>query len=561
MAKRLHLSSRHRSVLKGLLQQHLPDVEAWAYGSRVNGRSHEGSDLDLALRARDLTKIPAKQLADFKDAVCESAIPFLVEVRDWARLSEDFQRKIERAGVVLTGQLSKPGTLHGAAESDSTAAQPDRTTNALEEMCDLIVDCPHFTPDWTDSGHVVIRNQNIRNGRLNLSNPSFTHDEDFRRRIERARPRAGDIIFTREAPMGEVCMVPSGLECCLGQRQVLIRPSKDSSGNYLLYALQSPAVRRQVFWNEGTGSTVSNVRIPVLRDLRIPRLGSGEAAVADFLTALDDKIELNRRMNETLEAMARALFKSWFVDFEPVRAKIEGRDTRLCQPIADLFPIQLVETELGPLPQGWEISTTGKEIDSFGGGTPSTKEPAFWEQGAHAWATPKDLSNLSSLSLQGTSRQITDAGLKKISSGLLPVGTVLLSSRAPIGYLAIAEIPTAVNQGFIAMVCQKRLSNLFVLFWCASNLNNIRRIAGGSTFAEINKKAFRSMPMVVPPAPILDAFESVVRPQYDRIAFMTKEIAALIQTRDALLPKLISGEIRVPQAEEAVLAAMGDTDA
>ena len=113
----------------------------------------------------------------------------------------------------------------------------------LDEMCDLIVDCPHFTPEWTTSGYLVIRNQNIRDGRLDLSESSYTHLEDFQRRVRRAKPRAGDIIFTREAPMGEVCLLPENLECCLGQRQVLLRPARDVDNRYLFYALRSPTVR------------------------------------------------------------------------------------------------------------------------------------------------------------------------------------------------------------------------------------------------------------------------------------------------------------------------------
>ena len=176
-----------------------------------------------------------------------------------------------------------------------------------------------------------------------------------------------------------------------------------------------------------------------------------QRAIAHILGTLDDKIELNRRMNETLEAMARALFKSWFVDFDPVRAKAEGRDPGLPKPLADLFPDSFEDSELGEIPKGWEIKSIGDLADVVGGTTPSTKEPAFWEGGTHAWATPKDLSGLSVPVLLDTERRITDAGLSQIGSGLLPKGTVLLSSRAPIGYLAVAEIPVAINQGFIAM--------------------------------------------------------------------------------------------------------------
>jgi len=287
-----------------------------------------------------------------------------------------------------------------------------------------------------------------------------------------------------------------------------------------------------------------------VRDLEAPPIKEQEA-IASVLGSLDDKIELNRRMNKTLEAMARAIFKDWFVDFGPTRAKTEGRAPYLAPEIWDLFPDAFNEEGM---PGGWELSEIGKEVEAVGGATPSTKEPSYWERGDHHWATPKDLSRLTSLVLLDTDRKITDAGAKKISSGLLPVGTVLLSSRAPIGYLAIAGVPTAVNQGFIAMVCKKRLPNVFVLFWCYENLDYIKGISGGSTFAEISKKAFRSVPVVMPSEQALIAYEGLIRPLYDRIVANIKESASLAQTRDLLLPKLMSGEIRLREAENAVEA-------
>ena len=179
-----------------------------------------------------------------------------------------------------------------------------------------------------------------------------------------------------------------------------------------------------------------------------------QRALGELLQSLDDKIELNRRMNETLEAMARAIFKDWFVDFGPTRAKIamRGEDPQnegvarapyLAPDIWSLFPDHL--DDIGK-PEGWTTSTIGQEVEVLGGSTPSTKEPTFWG-GDIFWATPKDLSSLSTPVLLSTERQITEAGLSQIGSGLLPAGTVLLSSRAPIGYVAIAQIPVAVNQG------------------------------------------------------------------------------------------------------------------
>ena len=285
--------------------------------------------------------------------------------------------------------------------------------------------------------------------------------------------------------------------------------------------------------------------------VRIPLDVREQRTIAHILGTLDDKIELNRRMNATLEAIARALYRSWFVDFDPVRAKMEGRDTGLPKEIADLFPDRLVNSELGNIPAGWEVSEIGAEVDAVGGATPSTKEPAYWDGGQHHWATPKDLSKLLSPVLLETDRKITDAGAQKISSGLLPPGAVLLSSRAPIGYLAITEVPTAVNQGFIAMICQKRLPALYVLSWCYENLEYIKDVSGGTTFAEISKKAFRPLAVVVPSTKILGVYDEASRSLYDRVVSNTRESALLTSLRDALLPRLVSGELRVPRLEPA----------
>jgi type I restriction enzyme S subunit len=277
-----------------------------------------------------------------------------------------------------------------------------------------------------------------------------------------------------------------------------------------------------------------------------------QEAIASILSALDDKIELNRQTNATLEAMARALFKDWFVDFGPTRAKAEGRAPYLAPHLWELFPDALDDEDK---PLGWEISTIGQEVQVIGGSTPSTKEPAFWG-GCINWATPKDLSSLQTPVLLETARTITESGMEKISSGLLPIGSVLLSSRAPIGYLAVSEIPVAINQGFIAMVCQKRLSNLFVWLWTGENMEAILQKANGSTFQEISKSNFRPLPVVIASNTLHKAFDSIASPLYIKLAQNEQESRTLAQTRDLLLPKLMSGEIRLREAERVVEAVL-----
>lgn len=315
---------------------------------------------------------------------------------------------------------------------------------------------------------------------------------------------------------------------------------------FFLYYYMAPVFQEFLRSRTISGATVDRL---ALRDfpsfpVPIPPLPE-QRAIAATLGALDDKIELNRKMNATLEAMARALFRDWFVDFGPTRAKMAATAPYLSPDLWSIFPDRLDDEGK---PEGWEVSTIGNEVRVVGGSTPSTKDAEFWDGGIK-WATPKDLSNLASPVLLETSRTISQAGLAKISSGLLPEGALLLSSRAPIGYLAIAEVPVAINQGFIGMICDKRASNVFAWLWTLENMESILAKANGSTFQEISKGNFRPLPVVVPSEPVLQAFDAVAKPLYERIARNEHESRTLAQTRDLLLPRLMSGELRVAEAE------------
>jgi type I restriction enzyme, S subunit len=211
------------------------------------------------------------------------------------------------------------------------------------------------------------------------------------------------------------------------------------------------------------------------------------------------------------------------------------------QTVFDALPTRLLNSEIGPVPEGWEVKPIGEVVSVKGGATPSTKNPEYWEEGIHCWATPKDMSRISYPVLLDTERRITDAGIDCISSGLLPTGTVLMSSRAPVGYLAIAGVPTAINQGFIAMVCDGPLPSTYVLQWAHASMDAIHGRASGTTFPEISKKNFRPLPVVVPPP----QFRNLADPLFDLLTATVKENGSLALTRDYLLPRLLSGVLSV----------------
>lgn len=261
----------------------------------------------------------------------------------------------------------------------------------------------------------------------------------------------------------------------------------------------------------------------------LPAPTNDALSLAETLGALDDRIDNLRQTNATLQGIAATLFKSRFVDFEGVPQE------------------DMQESELGLIPNGWRIEEIGKLVQCMGGATPSTKDDAFWQGGTHHWATPKDLSGLQAPMLTATEHLITDAGVARISSGLLPAGTLLMSSRAPIGYLAIAALPVAINQGFIAMPPGSALPPVWLLFWAKTNMEAIKQKANGSTFMEISKAAFRPIKVVAPPPKILAQFDEVAAPMMERIKNNEYHIATLAALRDALLPRLISGQLRVRQ--------------
>lgn len=275
-----------------------------------------------------------------------------------------------------------------------------------------------------------------------------------------------------------------------------------------------------------------------------------QRAIAAVLGSLDDKIEQNRRTARALERLARAIFRAWFVDFEPVKSKAAGATSfpSMPQAVFDALPTTFTDSDLGPVPEGWEVQPIGDVVSVKGGGTPSTKNADYWDGGVHCWATPKDMSRLAHPILLDTERRITDAGLACISSGLLPAGTVLLSSRAPVGYLALAAVPTAINQGFIAMVCDGPLPSCFVLNWCFESLDAIKARASGTTFPEISKSNFRPMLVVVPPLEVVEAFRALADPLYESVTATQRETGRSVSLRDYLLPQLLNGQVPVEVA-------------
>ena len=385
--------------------------------------------------------------------------------------------------------------------------------------------------DYVNQGIPFIMAADLKNGYIDFDRCKFiTHQQA--KTLKKGFAKKGDVLLTHKGTIGRVALVKDlSTQYLVLTPQVTyyrVRNNKLLLNKYLLYYFMSEKFQHFFLAFAGSGSTrnylgiTHQLKLPVV----LPPIEE-QHRIANILSTIDDKIELNHQINQDLEEMAQAIFKSWFIDFEPFR---DG---------------EFVDSELGPIPKGWRVSKLGEVCTVTGGGTPKTKVNEYWENGDILWATPSDMTAQSSLVIFDTSKKITELGLQKSSAKLLPKGTVLMTSRATIGYTSIAMAEISTNQGFINIICDKEVSNYFMLFFIRSFKDKIKRIANGSTFMEVSKKNFKELDIVVPPSNWIEKFDQHIEPIIENVYKIEQQNQILSNLRDTLLPKLMSGEIRV----------------
>lgn len=291
------------------------------------------------------------------------------------------------------------------------------------------------------------------------------------------------------------------------------------TNNTTIRNLHTIAVGRSGTFPQITYSELANIKF------LLPSIEEQEEILA-ILLDIDDKIAINSRICENLEAQAQALFKHWFIDFAPFK---NGK---------------FVESELGMIPEGWRVGTLGELGEVVGGATPSKANDSYYTQKGIAWLTPKDLSNKL---MKFTSRgeiDITQEGYDSCSAKLMPKGSVLFSSRAPIGYLTIAKNEICTNQGFKSVV-PKYAGTAYIYYLLKNNTKRIESMASGTTFKEASGSLMKSLSVVVPPKRIIDEYEASVAEMFNEQEVIEQESSRLSSLRDTLLPKLMSGEIKV----------------
>ena len=380
--------------------------------------------------------------------------------------------------------------------------------------------------DYVESGVPCIMPTNI--GRmLDFQVAGIAHiSESDALKLSRHIVHEGDIVYSRRGDIEKCAYVSQeqdGWFCGTGCLKITIN-SNLAVPKFVAYYLSTDEIKSWIVGN-AVGTTMLNLNTSVLADvpLSLPSIQMQKRCV-QILDSIENKIALNNRINHNLEEQAQALYKSWFVDFEPFK----GGD--------------FVDSELGLIPEGWRVGTLSELGDIVAGGTPSKTKPEYYTNNGIAWLTPKDLSIKCNKFTARGEIDITEDGYKNSSAKLMPRGSVLFSSRAPIGYISIAKGDICTNQGFKSVV-PTYAGTAYLYYWLCENTEAIEAQASGSTFKEASGSLMRSFPALVPEKSVIDSFEKELSPILNEQEILEEEINHAEQIRDSLVPRLMSGEL------------------
>ncbi|MBE6103190.1 MAG: restriction endonuclease subunit S [Selenomonas ruminantium] len=411
----------------------------------------------------------------------------------------------------------------------------DMSKIPIREYLDLYGDGIHGTPEYADDGeYYFINGNNIKDGKINIDDNTLKVSRSEYEKIK--RPLSDNsLLMSINGTLGNIG-VYNGEKIALGKSACFLNVKEDCNKYFVKYLLSTKEFQKYIML-VAHGSTIKNLAPSQIADY-VPELPDDIDVdrVAMLLKSIDDKIESNKQIVNTLEKMAKTLYDYWFVQFDFPDSNGHPYKTSGGK-------MEWNETLSREIPVGWEVGQVSDLGEVVAGGTPSTEYPEYFASDGIAWITPKDMSLLDGKYIFHGATDISEEGLKNSSAKLMPAGSVVYTTRAPIGYVAIAGNDVCTNQGFKSVVPKKEFGTEFVYYTLKSLEVHFKNVGNGSTFSEVSKETFSTVPICIPPRKIISYFMDTV----DRLSDMQKktqlENRKLIALRDFLLPMLMNGQV------------------
>ena len=519
-------------IVRQILQDFVPEIEIRAFGSRVTWSARETSDLDLALMTDD--RLSDSCSMNLREAFSESELPFKVDLIDWATTSDNFRKVIEREYVVVQVGDKETSYSRISTVTNNWLYQPQFKKSwqrkPLYSLAKWVNGLAFKNIKFSSTGMPIIKIAEMKNG---ISGQTKFTQQTF---DDSVHVRAGDMIFSWSGQPETSINVFwwRGAEGWLNQHLFRVTPIDSIDPTFFYYLLR---YLRPNFIGIARNKQTTGLGHVTKRDLEAIEAAyparPEQRAIANILGTLDDKIELNRQTNETLQAIARALFKSWFVDFDPVRAKMEGHPPAGISPeLAALFPDSFEDSELGKIPKGWSVATIGKEFKLTMGQSPPGNTYNEKGDGFPFFQGRRDFG------FRFPSKRVFCNSPTRFAE----VGDTLVSVRAPVGDINIAYEKCAIGRG-VSAIHHKSGSDSYTYYAMGILKSKFSEFeAEGTVFGSINKLDFLNIKILAPSSDVIVLFDKFIDPLDRLIRSNATTSASIVKIRETILPKLISGE-------------------
>ncbi len=514
------LRDNDKQVILDILKSYPQIEEAILFGSRALNTFKATSDVDFAIKGKDIHTILAALIADFE----ESDLIYEVDLVDYAGIStEKLLEHIDRHGKVFYRKGWIETTI-GTLVNNKVICKPfDGNHGEKHPKGD----------DFVSEGVPFVMASDLKDGKVDLLHCNFITKKQANS-LRKGFAKNDDVLLSHKATIGRTALLETSLDYVMLTPQVTYYRVKDKSklsNVFLKHYFDSHFFQNTLLSYAGGGSTRLYIGITSQLDLPVilPPI-SEQKAIANILSSFDEKIELLREQNKTLETLAQTIFKEWFVNFNYPGATGE-----------------MVDSELGEIPKGWWVGSLLDVFDLIGGGTPKTSVDEYWNGGV-SWYSVVDAPKGSDTFVINTEKNISALGLSMSSTKILQKGTSIVSARDTVGKLALVGCETAMNQSCYGIKGKSYFGDYYVYFQVKATLKNIKRNVHGAVFDTITQSTFRNIMVCLPSDYLVTCYEEAVSPMMDKILNNVLQVQSLSKTRDTILPKLMSGQVRTGEA-------------